>query len=90
MTDGYNLTTRDGIQRIDFEEVREPAEIVAAWSGFVGGRELLVVIDYLDGDRYFRTAYPEHNLIRCRTQLKLVAEMEKVFDQMHAVIQKYC
>ena len=51
VTDGYNLTTRDGIQRIDFEEVREPAEIVAAWSGFVGGRELLVVIDYLDGDR---------------------------------------
>ena len=48
VTDGYNLTTRNGIQRIDFEEVREPAEIVAAWSGFVGGRELLVVVDYLD------------------------------------------
>ena len=46
--------------------------------------------DYLDGDHYFRTAYPEHNLVRCRTQLKLVAEMEKAFDQMHAVIQKYC
>lgn len=49
VTDGYNLTTRNGIQRIDFEEVREPAEIVAAWSGFVGGRELLIVVDYLDG-----------------------------------------
>ena len=45
--------------------------------------------DYLDGDKYFRIAYPEHNLVRCRTQLKLVAEMEKVFDQMHAVIRKY-
>ena len=52
VTDGYNLTTRDGIQRIDFEEVREPGEILAAWSGFIGGRELLIVVDYLyDSDR---------------------------------------
>ena len=32
--------------------------------------------DYLDGDVYFHTDYPEHNLIRARTQLKLVADME--------------
>ena len=45
--------------------------------------------DYLDGDHYFRIAYPEHNLDRCRTQFKLVADMEAVFDQMHAVIAQY-
>lgn len=28
--------------------------------------------DYLIGDEYFKTKYPEHNLVRCRTQLKLV------------------
>ena len=33
--------------------------------------------DYLQGDVYFKTAYPEHNLDRCRTQFKLVAEQEK-------------
>ena len=38
--------------------------------------------DYLLGDVYFHIAYPEHNLIRCRTQLKLVAEMEAQKQQM--------
>lgn len=33
--------------------------------------------DYLDGDTYFKIHYPEQNLDRCRTQLKLVADMEK-------------
>ena len=42
--------------------------------------------DYLEGDRYFKTAYPEHNLVRARTQLKLVADMEKKWDQMQAII----
>ena len=45
--------------------------------------------DYLDGDHYFRIAHPNHNLDRCRTQFKLVAEMEKVFDQMHAIVNQY-
>lgn len=45
--------------------------------------------DYLDGDHYFRIAYPEHNLDRCRTQFKLVTEMEAAFGQMYAVIEKY-
>lgn len=35
--------------------------------------------DYLEGDVYFRTEKPEHNLIRCRTQLKLLEEMENFF-----------
>ncbi len=41
--------------------------------------------DYLDGDHYFRTAYPEHNLDRCRTQFKLVADMEGCFAEMERI-----
>ena len=37
--------------------------------------------DYLQGDTYFKTAYAEHNLVRCRTQLKLVKEMENNWDE---------
>ncbi len=44
--------------------------------------------DYLDGDRYFRTEYPEHNLVRARNQFKLVADMESKMDGMHAIIEK--
>lgn len=45
--------------------------------------------DYLSGDTYFRTAYPEHNLDRCRTQFKLVEEMEEQWDDMKAIVKKY-
>ena len=45
--------------------------------------------DYLDGDHYFRIHRPEHNLDRCRTQFKLVRDMEEQFDAMAAVIRKY-
>ena len=45
--------------------------------------------DYLEGDRYFRIHYPEQNLDRCRTQFKLVQDMEQQWDTMNAVIEKY-
>lgn len=43
--------------------------------------------DYLAGDVYFHISYPEQNLDRCRTQFKLVKDMEEQFEQMHAVIR---
>ncbi len=42
--------------------------------------------DYLNGDVYFKTAYPEHNLVRARTQFKLVQEMERLQDEMQAIV----
>lgn len=45
--------------------------------------------DYLAGDHYFHIHYPEQNLDRCRTQFKLVRDMEQQFDAMHAVVEKY-
>ena len=45
--------------------------------------------DYLNGDTYFRTAYAEHNLVRTRTQFKLVYEMEQQFTEMKKILEKY-
>ena len=39
--------------------------------------------DFLNGDVYFKTDYPEHNLVRCRTQFKLVKEIEAHYDEMY-------
>ena len=44
--------------------------------------------DYLDGDLYFRTAYPEHNLIRSRTQLALARDMQRKWEDMTAIVRK--
>ena len=45
--------------------------------------------DYLDGDIYFKTHREGHNLDRCRTQFKLVADMEKKLSAMNAIVDKY-
>ena len=45
--------------------------------------------DYLDGDHYFRIHREGQNLDRCRTQFKLVADMEEQWDAMKAVVDKY-
>lgn len=42
--------------------------------------------DYLNGDTYFRTAYPEHNLVRARNQFALVADIEKKLPQMEQIV----
>lgn len=43
--------------------------------------------DYINGDTYFKTAYPEHNLVRAKNQLKLVADMDKKMSQMEEIIK---
>ena len=44
--------------------------------------------DYLEGDVYFSTARPEHNLDRARTQFKLVSDTEKRWDDINGIIAK--
>lgn len=45
--------------------------------------------DYLDGDHYFHISRPEHNLDRCRTQFKLVKDMEEQFEAMGEIVSKF-
>ena len=45
--------------------------------------------DYLQGDIYFKTHRPDHNLDRCRTQFKLIEDMENKWQQMNDIIKKY-
>lgn len=42
--------------------------------------------DYLDGDHYFAVHREGQNLDRCRTQFKLVADMEKKWDEMQKIV----
>lgn len=44
--------------------------------------------DYLQGDQYFHIKYPDHNLVRCRTQFKLVAEMETHWQDMQNIMKE--
>ena len=44
--------------------------------------------DYLVGDKYFKTAYPGHNLVRARCQLRLAEDMVKRMDVMNEIVRE--
>ena len=45
--------------------------------------------DYLDGDIYFHTKREGHNVDRARTQFKLIEDMEKRYQEMLDIVNKY-
>ena len=45
--------------------------------------------DYLEGDVYFHTTRDGQNLDRCRTQFKLVSDMEAHWDELSEIVKKY-
>ena len=49
---------------------------------------LRFLTDYLDGDHYFAIHREGHNLDRCRTQLRMVQDMEGKWEQMLAIIEE--
>ncbi len=44
--------------------------------------------DYLTGDGYFRTDYPEHNLVRARCQLRLAEDILEKTDRLQKIVKE--
>ena len=49
---------------------------------------LRFLMDYIDGDKYYKIAYPDHNLVRTRAQYKLLQSMERQYSEMCSIIAK--
>lgn len=47
---------------------------------------LRFLVDYIEGDTYYKTAYPEHNLVRARAQHRLLESMEEQYEDMRAIV----
>jgi len=45
--------------------------------------------DYLNGDVYFKTKYPGHNVDRARNQIALAQDVLNKKDCINAIIKKY-
>ena len=60
-----------------------------ALSCFVLTAELATrfLADYLDGDLYFNTKYPGHNLVRTRCQIALAKDMLKKMPEMEKIVR---
>ena len=44
--------------------------------------------DYLNGDTYYKIAYPEHNLVRTAAQFKLWQSVKEHQEEMKAFISQ--
>ena len=42
--------------------------------------------DYLEGDTYFKIHRPDHNLIRCRTQFTLAADIKRHLPKLQEIV----
>ena len=45
--------------------------------------------DYLEGDHYYKIHRPEHNLDRCRTQFKMVKDMEEKWEMLQGIAEAF-
>jgi len=61
-----------------------------ALSSFVLACELATrfLDDYILGSPYFKTNYPEHNLVRTRCQIALARDMLNRLDEMEQIVQE--
>lgn len=48
---------------------------------------LRFLMDYIDGDTYYKIHYPQHNLVRAHAQLALLQSMESQYDAMLKVVK---
>lgn len=44
--------------------------------------------DYIDGDTYYKIAYPEHNLVRTKAQFKFLQSLEENFGKMQQIVRE--
>lgn len=88
--DNFDAFTRGYISGAGSSITHEEAELMpisAVILTYECGMRFLT--DYLDGDNYFKTAYPEHNLVRCRTQFKQARLMLDRIEEMKNIVHKY-
>ncbi len=76
--DGYLFACGSALTPLERELLRDGAKMMTLECG------IRFLSDYLSGDTYFRISRQAQNLDRARTQFKLVADMEDVWDELLA------
>jgi hypothetical protein len=82
-TKGYMSVAREFLTPVEIDSLAIGAKIMTFECG------IRFLTDYLNGDVYFKIHREDHNLDRCRTQFKLVKDMEEKMDLMKEIVNKY-
>ena len=79
---GYLLGAQGSLQKEEIELFPEAGMTLTYECG------IRFLTDFLQGDTYFKTSYPGHNLVRAKDQFALVDDMEKKLPQMRDIVSK--
>ncbi len=80
---GYLGAATDMLTRLEIDCLPFAAKLITLEQG------IRFLTDHLNGDVYYKIHRENHNLDRCRAQLKLVIEMEQKMEQMTAIVNRY-
>jgi hypothetical protein len=80
---GYLTATRSLLTPVEIDCMPLSAKLMTLECG------IRFLTDHLNGDVYFRILRPNQNLDRCRTQFRLVAQMEERFHQLRCLVKKH-
>lgn len=78
---GYLSVAQDFLTESDYEYLYDAIRLIAFELG------LRFFTDYLEGNVYFKTKYPEHNLARAIVQFKLTESIESQETAIRAIIE---
>lgn len=79
-TEGYLSEMGGTLTQAELENLPNGARYI------VYEQMLRFLMDYIDGDTYYKTNAPDHNLVRTRAQHKLLVSIEEQFDRMKETI----
>jgi hypothetical protein len=81
--DYFDAFTRGYIKEASAFLNQTEVESLAFAARYITFEQLLrFLMDYLDGNRYYRITHPEHNMQRSRAQYALLVDMEKHYGEM--------
>lgn len=62
---------------------------LADWALYITFEQVLrFLLDYVNGDTYYKIKSPDHNLVRTRAQYKLLQSMEENYSKMKEIVDR--
>lgn len=86
--DTFHAYTKGYLEERNDTLLKEEKELLAFAARYITFEQVLrFLMDYIDGDTYYKTAFPDHNLVRTHAQYKLLRSMEENYEQMCAIVK---
>ncbi|MGN1221034.1 MAG: phosphotransferase enzyme family protein [Candidatus Cryptobacteroides sp.] len=79
-TEGYLSERKDTLCKAELDYLAFSARYITF------EQVLRFLMDYIDGDVYYKTNAPDHNLVRTHAQYKLLQSMEEQYDEMVSIV----